>query len=225
MSALIAKIHIMANQIGLEGDTYCDALFSIAGKTSCKHMSYSEQVRVVQEFKRRGAKEVPARPLSGTASGKYAPVLRALWISAYNLGIARSRDDKALIAFVKRQTGLDHTQFLTEPGDAKRAIEALKKWMTREAGVEWPGKGSLEAKRAVVVAQWLQLVKLGAVRLLNGADSLDGLAEYIGKAAHNRPRMYGVIDDPRITSGDLDRAQSALGRWIRVVIAKQGKAA
>lgn len=224
MKALIAKIHVAKDQQKLDDTAYQALLFRVTGKTSCSDLTRMQMIKVIKEFERLGWRDNSGKSPAKTASGQYAPILKALWISAYNLGVARSRDDKALIAFVKRQTGLSHTRFLTEPGNAKQAIEALKKWLTRDAGVEWPGKGVLETKRAIVKAQWQRLVTLGAVKISRGVDDDDGLAEYIGKASRNNSRFFGHIDDPRITADDLDRTQSALGRWVRTVIAKQGKA-
>ncbi len=79
-------------------------------------------------------------------TGKYAKKLQALWIAAWNLGIARDRDDKALLAFVKRQTGIDHTRFLVYADDAKRAIEALKGWINRHIRTLQGGTPVTESK-------------------------------------------------------------------------------
>ncbi|PPQ29033.1 hypothetical protein CCR94_16435 [Rhodoblastus sphagnicola] len=71
------------------------------------------------------------------ASGKFAPVLQALWIAAYNLGIVEKPDDAAMLAFVKRQCKVDHDRFMVDGEAARPAIEGLKAWIAREAGVEW----------------------------------------------------------------------------------------
>ncbi len=60
-----------------------------------------------------------------------------MWIGAWNLGLVRNRDDKALIAFVERQTGIQHLNWLRDAADAAKAVEALKKWMERDGGVDW----------------------------------------------------------------------------------------
>lgn len=88
--------------------------------------------------------------------GPYAGICRALWISGWYLGVVRDRTDGALIAFVRRQAGLDHLNWLRDPADASRVIEALKKWLVREAGVVWPsGKADtvLGRQYAVYAAQ------------------------------------------------------------------------
>jgi len=224
MRALIAKIHVAKDQLGLDDYTYCAVLKRVTGRTSSRDLTRSQAIRVIQEFKRSGWSDKQGRSPAKTVSGKYAPILRALWLSAYNLGVARSRDDKALLAFVQRQTGLSHTRFLTEPGDAKRAIEAMKKWLTRDAGVEWPGQGPLETKRAIVLAQWRRLIGLGAINVDRGANPLDGLGEYVAKITRTHKRAIGDIHCPTITAVELDQAQAALGRRIRAVLAKKREA-
>ena len=87
-------------------------------------------------IKKLGFKKT-SKPSRNTLEGAYAKKLQALWIGAWNLGIIRNKSDKALLAFVKRQTGVDHTRFLRHKEDGDKAVEALKAWMAREAGVDW----------------------------------------------------------------------------------------
>ncbi|PDT05726.1 GemA protein [Rhizobium chutanense] len=140
MTTSIAAIHVAKKQLGLDEDTYRAKLARITGKSSAKEMTEAERQHVLAVFRNEGFAPAPtARRADGRQklTGKYAKKLQALWIAGWNLGIVRDRDDKALIAFVKRQTGLDHTRFLVYPDDANRAIEALKGWINREAGVPY----------------------------------------------------------------------------------------
>ncbi|WP_417423568.1 gp16 family protein [Hoeflea sp.] len=135
MTAL-AKLHIAKKQLGLDDDTWRDLLVRVAGKPSSRDMSDGERGRVLDELKRQGFK--PASNGSRKRlEGKYAPKLQALWIAGYNLGLIRNKDDAALLAFVKRQTRIDHTRFLRYHDDATKAIEALKDWLERDGGVDW----------------------------------------------------------------------------------------
>ena len=134
MNAL-AAIHVAKKQLGLDDDTYRAVLVRVTGKDSAKEMTQAERDRVVQELRRQGFKRSSSagrKPLEG----KFARKLQALWIAGWNLGVVRERDDKALVAFVERQTGLSHVRFLHDAGDAMKAIEALKGWLER-AGVNW----------------------------------------------------------------------------------------
>ena len=150
MNAL-AAIHVAKKQLGLDDETYRAVLVRVTGKASSKEMSEAERGRVLEEFRRLGFSNPPLSPKAATSppqggrqtsprrrlEGKYAGKLQSLWIAAWNLGIARSRHDKALIAFVRRQTGIDHVRFVRDQDDAAKAIEALKGWLAREAGVDW----------------------------------------------------------------------------------------
>lgn len=140
MTSSLAAIHVAKKQLGLDEDTYRGKLRIITGKTSAKEMTEDERQRVLTVFRNDGFTTATGqrRPDGRQKlTGKFAKKLQALWIAGYNLGIVRDRDDAALIAFVKRQSGVDHVRFLHDAGDARRAIEALKGWMGREAGVDW----------------------------------------------------------------------------------------
>ncbi len=78
--------------------------------------------------------------------------------------MVENRDDAALEAFVKRQTGLERERFLHHQDDAQRVIEALKDWIVREGGVVWNDPLlRAQAKRPpfgflIASAQWQKLV-------------------------------------------------------------------
>ena len=70
----------------------------------------------------------------------------------------------ALVAFVKRQAGVDHVRFLRYGDDAAKAIEALKGWMEREADVDWGRRNSDSPYRQtsgfrIAWAQWRKLAR------------------------------------------------------------------
>lgn len=177
MTGSIAAIHVAKKHLGLDDDTYRAKLARITGKQSAKDMTEDERQRVLTVFRNEGFAPAPAaRRADGRQklSGKYAKKLQALWIAGWNLGIVRDRDDKALVAFVKRQTGLDHTRFLVYPDDANRAIEALKGWINREAGVPYGntnGYDWLSADGAKVAwAQWKILTPGAGLIVRKGFD-------------------------------------------------------
>lgn len=157
MNAL-AAIHVAKKQLGLDDDTARDLYARVTGKRSLRDMNPREQDRVVQEMRRQGFKASEKG-----LQGPFAKKLQALWIAAWNLGIVRDRRDGAMLAFIKRQTGIDHTRFLIDAEDAAKAIEALKAWMTREARVDWrsdaitPDWLKLPGAQ-IAVAQWNVLV-------------------------------------------------------------------
>lgn len=138
MTSSIAAIHVAKKQLGLDDDVYRAKLYNITGKRSAKDMTEGERQSVLSVFRNEGFDPKPAERRSDgrqKLSGKYAKKLQALWIAAWNLGLVENRDDAALLAFVKRQTGIEHTRFLQYHDDASVAIEGLKAWINRSAKV------------------------------------------------------------------------------------------
>ncbi|MBN9333882.1 MAG: regulatory protein GemA [Devosia sp.] len=136
MRKSIAAIHVAKKELGLDDDTYRAALLQVTGKASSSDMTEKERQTVLEHFRSKGFKASSTgrrKPLEG----RFAPKLQALWIAGWNLGLVRDRDDRALIAFVKRQTGIDHVRFLRHGQDAVKAIEGLKGWLERSGGVDW----------------------------------------------------------------------------------------
>ena len=119
-------------------------------------------------------------PLNGAANDSPLPggpatrKLRALWISAFHLGLAQDRSDDALVAWLRRQRGLDAGTCLTADG-LDRAIQPLEAWLARAAGVDWRPHLSLgrngrvrefhRPRARVLEAQWRLLYRQGRVRI------------------------------------------------------------
>ncbi|WP_411037681.1 regulatory protein GemA [Shinella sp. BYT-45] len=139
MTSTIAAIHVGFKQLGIAEDEDKRAIYSrVTGKNRLSLMKPAEKDAVLAELRRLGFSAVPRRSNGRQQlTGKFAKKLQALWIGAWNLGLVEDRDDAALIAFVKRQTGLDQVRFLHHADDARAVVEALKAWMAREAGVNW----------------------------------------------------------------------------------------
>jgi hypothetical protein len=165
MNAL-AAIHVARKQLGLDEDTYRAVALRVTGKSSSKDMSEGERGKLLEELRRQGFRPVK-KGLSKGLEGPFAAKLQAHWIGLWNLGEVADRSDAALLAFVKRQTNIDHTRFLIDGEEAAKVIEALKAWAAR-AGVEW-GNGKFdpawrrEPGAKVALAQWALLAQAGAV--------------------------------------------------------------
>lgn len=205
MSARVT-IHVARRQLGLDDDTYRAVLIRVTGKSSSGDMTEAERQAVLQEFERLGFRKTSKgsrKPLEG----RFAKKLQALWIAAYNLGVVRNRDDRALNAFVKGRTGLDDVRFLHQPARAERPIEALKSMMATKAGVDWSdGKHLPDYARRdgfrIARAQWAILEKAG---LRSGG--VDGLRAHVaaqtgkGLSAMSErdwiPVMNGLGEDVR----------------------------
>lgn len=156
----LAAIHVGKKQLGLDDETYRGLLERVTGKRSAAELSETERTAVVAEMRRQGFTPASKPPRKGL-DGPYAAKLQALWIAGWNLGVVRDRRDKALIAFVERQTKISHTRFLRFPEDAAKVIEALKGWLARKGGVRWgwtSGTDFLHHDGAKIAwAQWVIL--------------------------------------------------------------------
>jgi hypothetical protein len=203
MNAL-AAIHVARKQLGLDDETYRAVLVRVTGKASSKDMSERERGQVLDELRRQGFK-----PSKKALEGRFAKKLQALWIAAWNLGIVRNRADAALISFVQRQTGIEHVRFLHHPEDADKAIEALKAWMTREAGVDWTlGQHMAGWERMpgakIAMAQWQLLAKAG-----------EALPPFHAFKSYCEDHSFNPLD--RMTAGEWAGIMNRLGERIRAL--------
>ena len=177
MTSSIAAIHVAKKQLGLEDDVYRAKLYNITGKRSAKDMTEGERQNVLKVLRKEGFEPKPAeRRQDGRQklTGKYVKKLQALWIAAWNLGLIENRDDAALLAFVKRQTGIDHTRFLHHHDDASRAIDGLKAWMNREARVGFGNTNGYDWLKPdgakIAWAQWRILNPTASLIVRKGFD-------------------------------------------------------
>lgn len=210
-TAMIATIHTLKSRAGLDDDTYRDLLEREAGCRSARQLTVIQAGRVIDRLRDAAGERGPAGAVAGLDS-PVARKLQALWITGYNLGLVRDRTDRAMLAFLERQTGVSHTRFLAHPSDASAAIEALKSWL-RRAGVDWPHEGRrgeadiLDIKRAVVEAQWRRLGELDDAFGRHHRD----LKVYASKVAGRR-----AFEE--FESHHYDDVQRALGNRIRAAL-------
>nr|WP_275064782.1 regulatory protein GemA [Bartonella sp. ML70XJBT.G] len=193
--------------LGLDDETYRAMLYRLTGKYSAKDLSVLEKRLVVDEMRACGFE-----PNVKCLEGKYAKKLQALWIAGWNLGIIRDRSDKALLAFVKRQTGIDHIRFLRDSDDACRAIEALKSWLQREGGVDWKGKKIQDSWQKmpgylILYAQWKRL---------------HSSALFDGEAFHQSVMALSGKALGEMSGGDFMHVMNVWGRKIRKGVKSEG---
>ena len=181
---LIAKVKIGQKALGWGDDLYRDILEARYDKRSATKLSYAQLDDLLGHMKDSGFKPTSAKSRSQGANPRgarpaaqsaHARKIRALWLSAWNLGVIDTPGEAALNAFVKRQTtawnggqGGDDLRFLT-PLASDKVIEALKAMMTREAGVCWDSYPSLShgtlinPAARIIEAQWVILEQAGGM--------------------------------------------------------------
>lgn len=218
--AQLKTIHTLKSRAGLAEDEFRALLAKETGQASSKDLPEPVAGRFITVLRGFAPDRPGAAPSARRATGKFAPVLQALWLSGWNLGVVRNRDDAALIGFVERQTGLSHTRFLQDHADANRAIEALKAWLARDGGVAWPldrdaETAPLARKRAVVRAIAAKLVAAGAFTpFLPGGDPWPSDFEVYGYS-RGLPASFGCY-----AAADWDRLASHLGARLRAALAE-----
>ena len=116
----------------------------------------------------------PPRPPSPLPGGPATRKLRALWISAFHLGLTQDRSDGALVAWLRRQRSLDVDTCLSADSLAS-VVQPLEAWLARAAGVDWRPHLSLgrngrvretrHPRARVLEAQWRLLHRQGRVRI------------------------------------------------------------
>ena len=173
-------VHAKARELGIDEDARRALQRRVTGKESCRQMSVPELRRVVDAMNGRGGTRPSARA-DRLPDQAVVAKLRALWLSAWNLGIVRDRTDRALSTWLRRQTGLDAAAW-ADAAQLSRAVKALKDWIAREGGVEWRphlvvGQGGTtreveRPKARVLEAQWHMLRGLGVVKI--GSDAALG---------------------------------------------------
>jgi hypothetical protein len=143
----IKLIHIAKGQLGLDDDTYRDALREMFGAGSSKDLSPAQADQLLDEFKHRGFRIVSRHP---------RPARRAKGKNVVHLA-SQAEIDKlnAVASLIKWQYADGLQRFLERrlrikggkvrtAGEAYRAIEALKKFfengMKKAHGEDWWSK-------------------------------------------------------------------------------------
>lgn len=139
--ALLAQIHIAKKQLGLSEPEYRDLLVAATRKNSSSLMSLAELGLVIEAMVKAGFK--PAFKGAPRASGdaqevkksarKVVRLIFGLWSELARRGIVENGSRQALFAFVKRQTDVDHPDWLDNK-QASQVVEAMKSMLNRNKG-------------------------------------------------------------------------------------------
>lgn len=217
--ALMRAIMAACNRHGLDDEARRDVQIDIIGKASMKDMSVAELVRLRDHLNRGWKGPRNRRPHVGK--------IRALWWSLYWIGAIERPDDEALNAFVKRQTHVQHINFL-DHRQAPAVIEALKSWLEREdvmwwsadqiaqvaaaAGTSFSGMPftQAEADRHAVLSELGN--RLDRAGLLHKA----ALYDWIGRCVE-RP----TLNQWSFTAAELDEGIRRLGKKYRAWLARE----
>ena len=218
MTSSIQIIQTLRRKAGMDDDTYRDFLERETGKRSTKDLNEAQSGRVIAKLRvivpydatRAKKAKTEVKP-SSLATGAFASKLRALWLTAYNLGLVQDYRDTALIAFVQRQTGVSHTRFLIEPLLASKAIEGIKAIIVRsfpDLAKPLVDRDPVLIKRAVASEQKRILIQACATAPEDDAGVCINMIRFA---------KVDWIDVTTIDAKELDKMQAHLGQFMRAL--------
>lgn len=126
----IQLIHIAKSQLGLDDATYRAMLAGLELPESTTKMSVPELVKVLEHLKSKGFKVRSKATDRSQAADDQSKMMRGLWLELHDLGHVRDASEAALMAWVKRETGVAALQWLNTK-QAQTTIEKLKQWRRR----------------------------------------------------------------------------------------------
>lgn len=111
----------------LDDGAYREILMRCAGVTSSTQIrSVAKAEAVLDEFRRLGIGTPPPHKALTPQQNK----IWSLWQSLADKGLVRDRSMLGLLAWIKRQTGVDALSFMTWPQE-HQVTESLKRWLAR----------------------------------------------------------------------------------------------
>lgn len=203
---LMGAVRAACNRQGISDEDRRAIQEEVTGKASLKDMSLREIGQVLDRLN-AGWKG----PMGHRA---HVAKIRALWWTLYWLGEIEEPNDRALEAFILRQSGIARLNFLDHRA-AWSVIEALKSWLARK-GVKWLTDGEIAPpitraqadRHAVLYALWAKLRVIGVVRA-------DRYPEYLCAALKLNQ------DHLSWTDHQLDAAIRHLGKMLRRALGRQ----
>ncbi|KZL19046.1 regulatory protein GemA [Pseudovibrio sp. Ad37] len=210
MSTPHKRLYAAKKAANLDDETLHDCLEASIGRRSAKGLTMIECNKALgyMEAKGHGVKAQGSTQISGPFGGKAV----ALWLSAWNLGIIQDKTDKALLSWVKRQTKIEHINWV-DGEDGSKVIDALKGWIKRDAGVDW----STDKKLPSVYNRPEFKVFCAQVALLKQRDVIPAHHKF-GLITHS---IVGKGDVQQLNGQDWIKLMNALGAKVRACLVRE----
>lgn len=131
---LIRMIQKAIRDLGLREEEYRDLYERVAGTRSLSAMQPWQRWKIVEALKIDYGFETTASAQSVPLCDKpQARKIRSLWLELRDMGVLRNISEAALLAYVKRLTGVERMEWL-DAGQLSYVIETLKSWLARVEG-------------------------------------------------------------------------------------------
>ena len=128
----LAAIHIAKKQLGWDDETYRDLLWTVCRVKSSGDLDFTGRKRFLDHLRQCGfvnAATKGRKVVSGTLTAPQRKMF-SLWQQLADADLVHERRMSALVAYAKRQTGVDRLEWL-KPAQEDLLIESLKKWLGR----------------------------------------------------------------------------------------------
>lgn len=207
---LMRAVRAASNKLGLDDDDRKAIQLEETGKASLADMNPNEIGKVLDRLNR----DQKGRGLGGSAERPHIGKIRALWWTLYWLSEIAEPNDRALDAFVARQTGLSSLRFVDFRA-APSIIEALKA-MAARAGVKWPNPANhplmIPANAGLTIQQLERHAVIDAIwgKLFDAGKVYSG-----GANEFLRSSMKLGINHLLWSNRELDDAIRLLGKKLR----------
>lgn len=126
----IAQIHTLAKQLGLDESTRRLRMQRVGGSRSAAELTGTGRRAVISDFRNELGRQTKNRGRPRRQRPRHQRMIVGLWLEAYDKGAVDDKRDRAIDAFVERQTGVAKLDWL--PADqAEAVIEPLKDMIRR----------------------------------------------------------------------------------------------
>lgn len=208
---LIIAIRAACKRQQIDDDMRKDIQGDLIGKASMSDMSLAELGRLLDHFNKGWKGPMGHRAHIGK--------VKALWWSLFWLGAIDDPGDRAISAFVERQSGISSLKFL-DHRKAASVIEALKGWLER-AGVKWPAPDAVQyivdrvPEYSDVHADRHAILNAIGDELQRGGMLVGHYSAYLERALNLVPAHH------HWTTAELDTGIRLLGRKLRRMKGKE----
>lgn len=128
----LAAIHIAKAALGWDDEMYRDIMFTVCRERSAGLLDHAGRKRLLAHLqacqRQHAGTKAPRKREEWTPSAK---LIWALWQQLADQGRVNERKRPALDAWIKRTTGVDRLEWLTDK-QVDQVIESLKRWRDRK---------------------------------------------------------------------------------------------
>lgn len=132
----LAAIHIAKASLGWDDDHYRDILFAVCRVRSSAQLDFAGRKRFLAHLQAcgwQGARPAAKRAVKPALTGPQRKMW-SLWQQLADLGLVDNRRMPALMAWIKRQTGVERLEWLNAAQE-DLVIVSLKQWLKSRAEV------------------------------------------------------------------------------------------